>query len=85
MLLFIDTNIFLSFYEFTKDDLEELKKLSRMLAEDELTLLLPSQVVDEFWRNRDERIAIISYTSHSRYAARMASMPSPLGMNSWPT
>ena len=24
--LFIDTNIFLSFYEFTKDDLEELKK-----------------------------------------------------------
>jgi hypothetical protein len=58
VLLFIDTNIFLSFYEFTKDDLEELKKLSRMLAEDELTLLLPSQVVDEFWRNRDERIAL---------------------------
>jgi predicted nucleic acid-binding protein len=56
-LLFIDTNIFLSFYEFTRDDLEELKKLSAMLQKDELTLLLPNQVMDEFWRNRDQRIA----------------------------
>lgn len=73
MLLFIDTNIFLSFYEFTTDDLEELKKLSTMLAKGELTLLLPTQVVDEFWRNRDERIA--AGVSHVRKLAGRRSYP----------
>ena len=73
MLLFIDTNIFLSFYEFTKDDLEELKKLSTMLARDELTLLLPTQVVDEFWRNRDQRIA--AGVRHVRQLAGRRSYP----------
>jgi hypothetical protein len=73
VLLFIDTNIFLSFYEFTKDDLEELKKLSTMLAKEELTLLLPSQVVDEFWRNRDERIA--AAVRHVRQLAGRRSYP----------
>src|SRR5437870_701291 len=56
-LLFIDTNVFLSFFHFAKDDLEELKKLSALLRRSELTLLLPTQVVDEFWRNRDNKIA----------------------------
>lgn len=55
--LFIDTNIYLSFFHFTKDDLEELKKLSALIAHGRLTLLLTDQVVDEFWRNRDSKIA----------------------------
>lgn len=55
--LFIDTNIFLSFYHFTKDDLEELDKLVVLLENKEIRLFLPKQVEEEFWRNREAKIA----------------------------
>lgn len=57
MHLFIDTNIFLSFYHFSSDDLEELKKLIVLLKQKKLTLYLPDQVISEFNRNRDIKIA----------------------------
>ena len=57
MQLFIDTNILLSFYHFTGDDLEELKKLIVLLEQKKLQLYLPSQVVNEFKRNREVKIA----------------------------
>lgn len=56
MNLFIDTNVFLKFYRFSNDDLEELKKLLVLLRNNELTLFLPQQVVDEFNRNRESVI-----------------------------
>lgn len=56
MHLFIDTNIFLSFYHYTSDDLEELKKLILLIDSGDITLLLPDQVIDEFYRNRDNKI-----------------------------
>lgn len=57
MNIFIDTNIFLSFYHFTSDDLEELKKLGVLLSTGHVRLFLPQQVLDEFWRNRENKIA----------------------------
>lgn len=57
MNLFIDTNIYLAFYHFTSDDLEELRKLAVLVRERQVTLLLPSQVIDEFTRNRESKIA----------------------------
>jgi predicted nucleic acid-binding protein len=57
MHLFIDTNILLSFYHFTGDDLEELKKLVVLLEQRKLQLYLPDQVVSEFRRNRESKIA----------------------------
>ena len=57
MNLFIDTNIFLSFYHLTSDDLEELKKLAVLLRERKMQLLLPDQVIQEFRRNRENKIA----------------------------
>ncbi len=57
MHLFIDTNIFLSFYHFSSDDLEELKKLIVLLKQRKLTLYLPDQVISEFNRNRENKIA----------------------------
>ena len=57
MNLYIDTNIFLSFYHLSSDDLEELNKLTVLLDQNRLTLYLPKQVVDEFRRNRDSKIA----------------------------
>lgn len=55
----IDTNIYLSFYYLTNDDLEELKKLSLYSDsgnEDDYKLLLPEQICSEFTRNRESKV-----------------------------
>jgi predicted nucleic acid-binding protein len=57
MKLFIDTNIYLKFYHFTSDELEELNKLIVLIDEGEIELLLPKQVINEFRRNREVKIA----------------------------
>lgn len=57
MHVFIDTNILLSFYHFTSDDLDELQKLIDSIKKGAITLLLPEQVSQEFWRNREAKIA----------------------------
>lgn len=57
MKLFIDTNIYLKFYHFTSDELEELNKLIVLIDEDEIELLIPEQVINEFRRNREVKIA----------------------------
>ena len=54
--LFIDTNIFLSFFHWTSEDLEELKKLIVLMDNDEIRLFLPEQVRNEFARNRGAKI-----------------------------
>ena len=57
MNIFIDTNVFLSFYHFTSDDLEEFIKLSVLIEKGEVVLYLPEQVQHEYWRNREVKIA----------------------------
>lgn len=46
--VFIDTNVLLSFYHYSGDDLEELKKLVVLLEQKKVKLYLPSQVLIEF-------------------------------------
>lgn len=55
--IFIDTNIFLSFYHISNEDLTELSKLAVGLNQREIVLFLPGQVVDEFHRNREVKVA----------------------------
>ena len=55
--LFIDTNIYLNFYHFSDDELEELKKLSVAITKKDIKLYITRQVVDEFNRNRESKIA----------------------------
>lgn len=55
--LFIDTNIFLSFYHMTNENLNELKKLTKLLEKKEIILFLPEQVKQEFQGNRENKIA----------------------------
>lgn len=57
MHLFIDTNIYLSFYQFTSDALDELDKLRVLFEQGILTLVVPEQVVHEFERNRENKIS----------------------------
>src|SRR5262245_19658987 len=55
MNIFIDTNIWLSFYHFSSDDLEELRKLGVLLEKRTVRVHLPEQVVEEFRRNREAK------------------------------
>jgi hypothetical protein len=55
--LFIDTNIYLNFYHFSSDDLEELKKLSVAVESNSIKLYVTIQVINEFRRNREAKIA----------------------------
>ncbi len=55
--LFLDSNILLDIYKLSGPDLEELKKLAKLIESGKIQLLLPQQVVDEFWRNRESVIA----------------------------
>ena len=55
--LFIDTNIYLNFYQFSDDDLEELKKLSVAIEKKDIRLYITRQVIDEFNRKRESTIA----------------------------
>ncbi len=57
MKLFIDTNIFLSFYHLTSEDLEELRKLAVLLDQKKVVLYVTDQVRAEFNRNRETKIA----------------------------
>lgn len=57
MNLFVDANIYLDFYHFSNDDLDELKKLVDLVNKGEITLVLTSQVIDEVRRNRDNKVA----------------------------
>lgn len=57
MKVFIDTNILLDIYHLSGADLEELRKLKKMVEKGKVELLVSSQVVDEFWRNRERVVA----------------------------
>ncbi|MCY7367366.1 MAG: PIN domain-containing protein [Chamaesiphon sp.] len=56
MQLFIDTNILLSFYSLNQDDLSELNKIIDAIKKQQITLLLTDQIINEFYRNREQRI-----------------------------
>jgi predicted nucleic acid-binding protein len=54
--IFIDTNVYLSFYHLSSDDLGELKKLVMHARDGNINIYLPEQVIDEFKRNRAAKI-----------------------------
>ena len=75
MDLFIDTNVFLSFFYYSSDDLEQLKKLIVLLRNDRFRLILPEQVIDEFRRNREKKIAdALKRFSESRLTVQFPQM-----------
>lgn len=73
MNVFLDTNVYLSFYHLSSDDLEELKKLAVLAREGGIRLHLPAHIEDEFRRNREDRIA----DSLHRLAEQTTSLQSP--------
>ncbi len=57
MHLFLDSNIWLSFYHYSSDDLEELIRLGVLIDRKQVTLYVPDQVRFEFRRNREVKFA----------------------------
>ena len=56
MNIFIDTNIFLSFFHYSSEDLGQLKKLIALIKGGRVRLLITKQIIDEFKRNRQKTI-----------------------------
>lgn len=54
---FIDTNIFLSLYAYTDDNVEELKKLIELEKNKALRIYISTIINQEFYRNRDQKIS----------------------------
>jgi hypothetical protein len=54
--LFIDTNVFLRFYAFANDDIEQLKKLVGLIKKGRLQLYATTQLHQEFYRNREKKL-----------------------------
>jgi hypothetical protein len=57
MNLFIDTNVLLNFFHFSKDSLDELEKVFVLQSYGKISLWLTDQVELEFFRNRENKIA----------------------------
>ena len=73
--LFVDTNVFLSLYAFSDEDIEQFRNLFILSQEGEIDFLLTQQVIDEFWRNREAKISesIVSIRQKSNLK-----MPAPV-------
>jgi predicted nucleic acid-binding protein len=55
--VFIDTNVYLTFFSFAEDDLEELRKLRVAIENGDVKLWVPAQTRDELRRNREGKVA----------------------------
>lgn len=54
--LFIDTNIFLNFYDFNRLHFNKIAELIPLIAKKQVNLFLTQQVLDEFYRNRERKL-----------------------------
>ena len=57
--LFLDSNIWLLLYSFSKDDISQFSKLKDLLAKD-VKIYIPEQVKNEIFRRRDSVIKQVS-------------------------
>jgi predicted nucleic acid-binding protein len=78
--LFIDTNAFLSFFAYTKDDVEQLKKLASLIKTEQVRLYFTEQVRDEFYRNREKKLS----ESISQFEKNLISIGIPRFMAEYP-
>ena len=66
MRVFLDANILLDLYHVSGPDLAEVRKIIKLAEMKKIEVLIPQQVCDEFWRNRErvvsEALALFSKT-----------------------
>lgn len=72
MHVFIDTNIFLSFFHFPKDDLDSLENVFASHVHGPATVHLTQQVCYEFKRNRENKIKdALKHFKESKFEAQL--------------
>ena len=54
--VFIDTNIYLNLYDYSKDDIKKLQALVDLQRSSKLNLYINAQLRNEFYRNRETKI-----------------------------
>jgi hypothetical protein len=54
--LCLDTNVYLSFYHFSDNDLQKLEEIITLIENEDLNIILPEQIKNEFIRNRESKI-----------------------------
>jgi len=54
--IFIDTNIYLNLYDYSKDDIKRLQALVDLQKSSKLSLYINTQTRNEFYRNREKKI-----------------------------
>lgn len=57
VMLFLNANVYLSFYLFGKDDLVEMEKVVKLIEHEEINLITNSHLEKEISRNREAKIA----------------------------
>jgi hypothetical protein len=82
MKLFIDTNIYLSYFRRSDETLASLEELKKLLRRRKLTLVLPVQTRDEYFRNRNS-IAEQSRDLLVRETEPRLNLPAPF-VKDWP-
>lgn len=55
--IYIDTSVFVRFYSYSSDALNEVEKLSALIVSDQVCSYTTDQTIDELYRNRDAEIA----------------------------
>lgn len=78
--LYIDTNVYLTFYHFSNEDLQELKKLIALIKSGNIVLYLPEQTKNEFDRNREVKI----HDSFERFRNSKLNNEFPIMCRSYP-
>jgi len=73
--LFIDTNVFLSFYEYSETSLDSIQELVKLVKRRKIDLWLPEQVEDEFYRNRENKLSTLMKNIASMKKAFKPSYP----------
>ena len=57
MQLFLDTNVYLSFFKRSSDDLQKLEAIAEHVIDGGIDLFIPDNVEIEFYRNREKVVA----------------------------
>ena len=67
MEIFIDTNVFVEFFQQSQGSLQELELLLEVIQKTKSNLWLPEQVKREFWKNRENKIKklVSDFEKHS--------------------
>lgn len=74
--LFIDTNIYLEFYDHPKKSLEKIAKIIDSIKTNKVTLWLPEQVKNEFDRRRED-VLLGKYNKIERLLKELSELKIP--------